>query len=118
MPSAPVIVRPWVPVTIIPALAGSAHRATTRARAAARRRLLRVEVRTIFGASGLRPFPARDSRQSPRREQVLARLARQKLTLDLYIVHLIQILRFSCDLLFHSLPRIFWQLRRYFSSSL
>src|SRR5215207_10440904 len=106
MPSAPVIVRPWVPVTIIPALAGSEHRATARARAVARRRLFRVEVRTIFGASGLRLFPARDFRQSPRREQVLARLARQKLTLDVYIVLLIELLQFPCVLLFPSLPHI------------
>src|SRR5215207_614139 len=100
MPSAPVIVRPCVPVTTIPALAGSEHRATARARAMAWRRFFRVEGLTIFGASGLRPFPARDFRQSPRREQVLARLARQKPTMDLYIVLLIQMLRFSCILLF------------------
>src|SRR5829696_2220994 len=109
MPSAPVIERPCVPRMMIPALASSEQRATTRANDAAWRRLFRVCVRNIFGASGLRPFPARDFGRSPRREQVPARVARQKLTLNLYIVLLVQVLRISCDLLFPSLPPIFWQ---------
>src|SRR5215210_180517 len=86
MPSAPVKVMPCVPRMMTPALAVSGHsRATTRARAVARRRDRGVRSRTIFGAWGLTLFPARETVRGPRREQVRARLARRKLTLILYI---------------------------------
>src|SRR5215204_1978986 len=87
MPSAPVNVMPCVPRMMTPALALSGHsRATTRARAVARRRDCGVRSRTIFGALGLLLlFPARETVRGPRREQVRARVARRKLTLILYI---------------------------------
>src|ERR1044071_9585995 len=103
MPSAPVRVSPCEPRMTTPALAGSEHRATTRASATARRRLFRLTVRNIFGALGLTLFPARNTGRGPRREQFCARRARQKPALILYIIPLIQLLRFPCDLLFPSL---------------
>src|ERR1044072_4988299 len=120
MPSAPVIESPCVPWMMMPARAASGHSsATTKARAVVRRRDCKVGTRTIFGALGLKLFPARNTGRGPRREQVFpARFARQKLTVILYIVLLIQLFRFSCVLLFPSLPRIYWQSPRYLSSSL
>src|SRR3954464_11347900 len=88
-----------------PARAGSAQSKRTRAVAAAWRRLFGLEARTIVGALGLIRLPGREPGQGPRRRLELpARCARQELTLLLYIVRLSQLLRFSCELLFPSLP--------------
>src|ERR1043165_1535620 len=106
MPSAPVITSPWLATTRMPAVAGSAQRSTTNARAVARRKVLGTQTWGIFRTSaGLRLISTPDVRRGPRREQAAARFGRLNLTLILYNAGKILVLQISCEFLLASLPR-------------
>src|SRR5205085_3740598 len=93
--------RPWLAMTRMPALAGSAQRSTARARAVARRKTSGVLTWNIFWTSAPRPVSTPNVRRDPRREQV-ARF--ENLTLILYNGREFLVLRNSCEFLMASLP--------------